>query len=103
MATRPLTWGVLGWAMTGAVRAQDAAVTCYGAGSMAMAVIFTFLGTLVLVGAVLYFLKRRADANRGKCIISICILYKLNSENTGRKKPVVNLCRWRFHFSLIST
>lgn len=74
MAARPLTWGVLGWAMTGAVRAQDAAtVTCYGAGSMAMAVIFTFLGTLVLVGAVLYFLKRRADANRGKCIFSICI------------------------------
>lgn len=49
------------------VRAQDAAtVTCYGAGSMAMAVIFTFLGTMVLVGAVLYFLKRRADANRGE-------------------------------------
>lgn len=74
MAARPLIWGVLGYAMTGAVHAQDAAtVTCYGAGSIAMAVIFTFLGTLVLVGAVLYFLKRRADANKGECVLSICI------------------------------
>lgn len=33
---------------------------------MATAIVLTFLLTLLLVGGVLYFLKRRADAKKGK-------------------------------------
>lgn len=57
--------GVLAVLM-GTVRAQEQASICYGAGSMATAIVLTFLLTLLLVGGVLYFLKRRADAKKGK-------------------------------------
>ncbi|XP_066154896.1 uncharacterized protein [Euwallacea fornicatus] len=69
-------WGALGVLLaviTGIVRAQESVTggssLCYGAGSIAMAVIFTFFGTLLLVGALFYYLKRRADAKRDNHLI----------------------------------
>ncbi|KAH1008596.1 uncharacterized protein LOC125505585 [Dendroctonus ponderosae] len=61
--------GVLAVLLSTVQAQEQAAPICYGPGSLATAIVLTFLFTLLLVGGVLYFLKRRADAKKDNHLI----------------------------------
>ncbi|KAL1517325.1 hypothetical protein ABEB36_001102 [Hypothenemus hampei] len=64
-------WGVFAIFLisVGTCHAQDQTSTCYGPGSLATAIILTFFGTTLLVAGVIYFRKKRSEANKGNHLI----------------------------------